>query len=97
MNDKTMKTERERRAGAKAPNYSEMLMANVPQSVRDQIEEYRRSRETERTALVKQVEDYDKATRQYEGDLLQVWEMSLQSRSRKPRQRGPDREREVER
>ncbi len=62
--------------------YGDRYFFRIPPSVLSQVDGYRLKREPERQRLIQQLVDYDKATRKYEIDILQVYEMSLQSRSR---------------
>lgn len=96
MNDEVKKLERNSSDTTEATRdtYRAKFFFKVPQSVWDQVEEHRRSREEGREQLIQQLEDYDKVTRSYENDILQIWEMSLQSRSRPISLRNKDNERE---
>lgn len=77
-------------------------LATVPECVRNEVSKYRRSREPGRALLVdelhrhccERLDAYDAETKQYLSTLLQVYEMSLQS---KPIQRGRSGDCDIER
>lgn len=104
MNDKTENCNRktDTRPEQAFPWHSDPFLSKVPQSVRDQVENYGRRREPGREKLLEELQRhaqerlgaYDKATRQYQNELLQVFEMSLQSKSAR---RGCAKSRDIER